>query len=168
MCYTNYRGNWGYWTGSPTGSSGSRHRRQRPTALQQFNGRHRPQGYGGAGEALIPTRRGASRGPVRIAGVTDGTSNTAAFSEIAHGLLSKTDGSFNCWNWWTSGNLGDSTYAHFYPINRPEEELRTSPANDQAGTFVNRASSFHPGGVNVAFCRRLGPLHQGVDRLLDL
>jgi prepilin-type N-terminal cleavage/methylation domain-containing protein/prepilin-type processing-associated H-X9-DG protein len=154
MCYTNYRGNWGYWTGSPTGSPDPV-TANRATALNQFNGVIVPQGYGAAGEALLPTRKGASRGPARIASVTDGTSNTAAFSEIAHGLLSKTDytphGSFEDWNWWTSGNLGDSTYSHFYPIN-VQKKLANFSGTDQAGAFVNSASSFHPGGVNVAFC----------------
>src|SRR5262249_32938351 len=64
--------------------------------------------------------------------------------------LSKTDGSFTCWNWWTSGNLGDTEYAHFYPIN-PQKKLNNLMSIDQAGTFVNGASSFHPGGVNVCF-----------------
>ena len=42
-------------------------------------------------------------------------------------------------------------YAHFYPIN-PRRSSNNLLAIDQAGTFVNGASSFHPGGVNVAFC----------------
>jgi prepilin-type N-terminal cleavage/methylation domain-containing protein/prepilin-type processing-associated H-X9-DG protein len=152
MCYTNYRGNWGYWTGSPTGSdnAGTADTPHRIRALNSFNGVILPNGYGGAGEALLPTRKGVSRAPARIASVIDGTSNTAAFSEIAHGLLSVSDGSFNCWNWWTSGNLGDSTYAHFYPIN-VQKKAANFAGNDQAGAFVNSASSFHPGGVNVAF-----------------
>jgi prepilin-type N-terminal cleavage/methylation domain-containing protein/prepilin-type processing-associated H-X9-DG protein len=152
MCYSNYRGNWGYWTGDPDGrdNAGAATTAQRLQALQQFNGVIVPNGYGGAGEALLPNRAGVDRPPMKIAGVTDGTSNTAAFSEIAHGLLSKTDGSFTCWNWWTSGNLGDTEYAHFYPIN-PQKKLANVTAIDQAGTFVNGASSFHPGGVNVAF-----------------
>jgi prepilin-type processing-associated H-X9-DG protein len=153
MCYSNYRGNWGYWTGDPDGrdNAGTATTAQRTQALHQFNGVIVPNGYGGAGEALLPNRAGCDQAPVKISAVTDGTSNTAAFSEIAHGLLSKTDGSFNCWNWWTSGNLGDTEYAHFYPIN-PQKKLNNLMAIDQAGTFVNGASSFHPGGVNVAFC----------------
>jgi prepilin-type N-terminal cleavage/methylation domain-containing protein/prepilin-type processing-associated H-X9-DG protein len=152
MCYTDYRGCWGYWTGDPDGrdNSGAASTAQRHAALLQFNGVLVPNGYGGAGEALIPSRKGVDRPPARISSITDGTSNSAAFSEIAHGLLSKTDGSFYCWNWWTSGNLGDSEYAHFYPIN-PQKKLNNLLAIDQAGTFVNGASSFHPGGVNVSF-----------------
>jgi prepilin-type N-terminal cleavage/methylation domain-containing protein/prepilin-type processing-associated H-X9-DG protein len=151
MCYSNYRGNWGYWTGGPDGSvQTTDDTPHRLASLQQFNGVIVPNGYGGVGEIAIPTRKGVDRPPMRIAGVIDGTSNTAAFSEIAHGLLSKTDGSFNCWNWWTSGNLGDTEYAHFYPINVQKLDANFT-GNDQAGAFVNSASSFHPGGVNVAF-----------------
>jgi prepilin-type N-terminal cleavage/methylation domain-containing protein/prepilin-type processing-associated H-X9-DG protein len=152
MCYSNYRGNWGYWTGDPDGrdNAGAADTPHRLAALQQFNGVIISNGYGNAGETIIPSRKGVDRAPMKISGVTDGTSNTAAFSEIAHGLLSKTDGSFNCWNWWTSGNLGDTEYAHFYPIN-PQKKMQNVTSIDQAGTFVNGASSFHPGGVNVAF-----------------
>jgi len=152
MCYSNYRGNWGYWTGDPNGRDNARTATpaQQIQALGQFNGVIVPNGCGTAYETLLPQYKGVDRSPVRIAAVTDGTSNTAAFSEIAHGLLSKADGSFNCWNWWTSGNLGDTTYAHYYPIN-PQKKSNNLTAIDQAGTFVNGASSFHPGGVNVAF-----------------
>jgi prepilin-type N-terminal cleavage/methylation domain-containing protein/prepilin-type processing-associated H-X9-DG protein len=155
MCYSNYRGNWGYWDGSPTGTLGYSGAAavdvpHRIAAINQFNGVFVTNGYGAAGGAVIPARAGIVRATVKIAGVIDGTSNTAAFSEIAHGLLSRTDGSFDCWNWWTSGNLGDTTYAHFYPIN-PQKKMANLATDDQGGAFVNGASSFHPGGVNVAF-----------------
>jgi prepilin-type N-terminal cleavage/methylation domain-containing protein/prepilin-type processing-associated H-X9-DG protein len=154
MCYSDYRGNFGYWTGGPDGTnaptSGPNTGAERLAALQQDNGPFVSQGYLGIRVILNPARAGIGRTPVKISAVTDGTSNTAAFSEIAHGLLSKTDGSFNCWNWWTSGNLGDTIYAHFYPIN-PQKKMQNVVAIDQAGTFVNGASSFHPVGVNVAF-----------------
>jgi prepilin-type N-terminal cleavage/methylation domain-containing protein/prepilin-type processing-associated H-X9-DG protein len=151
MCYSDYRANWGYWTGGPDGTNtGANTGADRLAALQQYNGPIVSQGYLGIRVMLNPLRAGIGRSPVKISAVTDGTSNTAAFSEIAHGLLSKTDGSFNCWNWWTSGNLGDTLYAHFYPIN-PQKRMTNIPSIDQAGTFVNGASSFHPGGVNVAF-----------------
>jgi len=156
MCYSNYRGNWGYWTGTPTGGvnpPAAVDPAIRLQAINQFNGVFVTNGYGSAGGALLPDRAGVVRTPVRIAAVTDGTSNTASFSEIAHGLLAKNDysphGSFEDWQWWTSGNLGDTTYAHYWPIN-PQKKTANSSI-DQGGAFVNGASSFHPGGVNVAF-----------------
>ncbi len=48
-------------------------------------------GYGPAGGPALGFP-GVSRAPVKLASVTDGSSNTVAFSEIAHGLLSTTDG----------------------------------------------------------------------------
>jgi prepilin-type N-terminal cleavage/methylation domain-containing protein/prepilin-type processing-associated H-X9-DG protein len=153
MCYSNYRGNWGYWTGSPTGSPDPS-TADRLIAINQFNGIFVTNGYGTAGVMARPNRAGVVRSPVRISAVIDGTSNTAAFSEIAHGLLSRSDytphGSFEDWNWWTSGNLGDTCYAHFYPINVQKKDPNFT-GTDQAGAFVNAASSFHPSGVNVAF-----------------
>jgi prepilin-type N-terminal cleavage/methylation domain-containing protein/prepilin-type processing-associated H-X9-DG protein len=157
MCYSNYRGNWGYWTGGPDGvipvppAAGANSPSERLQSLQQMNGPIVSNGYGSVRESVNPAVRGVDRSPVKISGVTDGTSNTAAFSEIAHGLLSKSDGSFNCWNWWTSGNLGDTMYSHFYPIN-VQKKAANFTGNDQADAFVNSASSFHPGGINVAFC----------------
>jgi prepilin-type N-terminal cleavage/methylation domain-containing protein/prepilin-type processing-associated H-X9-DG protein len=158
MCYSNYRGNLGYWDGTPTGTLGfgtavvdTPHR---IAAINQFNGPFITNGYGTAGVIALPSRAGVVRAPGKIAMVTDGTSNTAAFSEIAHGLLAKNDysphGSFEDWNWWTSGNNGDTTYAHFYPIN-PQKKMANIATDDQGGAFVDGASSFHPGGVNVAF-----------------
>src|SRR5262249_51652046 len=41
-------------------------------------------------------------------------------------------------------------YTHFYPINIQKKDPNFA-GNDQGGAFVNSASSFHPGGVNVAF-----------------
>src|SRR5262249_27844218 len=80
--------------------------------------------------------------------------NTIAFGERAHGLLSKTDyvpGSFYDWNWWTSGNYGDTVFTQFYPIN-VQKKAKNLTGYDQAGAFVLSASSFHPGGANFAFC----------------
>jgi prepilin-type N-terminal cleavage/methylation domain-containing protein/prepilin-type processing-associated H-X9-DG protein len=159
MCFSNYRGNWGYWTSGPDGTfNGLNSFSERLQSLQQMNGVFMTNGYGNVREAVNPSAKGVDRPPVKISGITDGTSNTAAFSEIAHGLLSKTDGgsnpdnnSFNAWNWWTSGNLGDTTYSHYYPINVQKKDPNFTGL-DQAGAFVNGASSFHPGGVNVAFC----------------
>ncbi len=157
MCFSNYRGNWGYWTGEVMGRdvAGTATSAQRLAAINQFNGVFITNGYGAAGQLAIPSRNGVSRAPQKLAAITDGTSNTVAFSEIAHGLLSTTDGptpaqtSFENWNWWTSGNMGDTTYTHFWPVN-PQNKLQNLSMDDQAGAFASGVSSFHPGGVNTA------------------
>ncbi len=150
MRYTNYKGSLGCWTlGSVTGAPGSS--AQRLTALQNQNGLIVSIGYGGAAEQAIPSRAGVHRASVRIAEITDGTSNSIAFSEHAHGLLSKTDyspGSFYDWGWWTSGNLGDTVFTEYYPPNWQKRGPNIAGI-DQAGAYINGASSFHPGGVNV-------------------
>lgn len=143
MCYTNYAFNMGQWTGTVTGGPGGT-AAQRSAVLNQQDGLVVSNGYA---DFMMP---GASRGPVRIASVTDGTSNTAAVGERAHGLLSKDDGSFYEWHWWTSGNYGDTTFSGYWPLN-PQKKNRNFTGMDQAGAFVNGVSSFHAGGVNVAF-----------------
>ncbi|MGP0065950.1 MAG: DUF1559 domain-containing protein [Isosphaeraceae bacterium] len=107
---------------------------------------------------------GATRSPVRLASITDGTSNTVAFAETAHGLFEQTGGTstggsdFECQGWWADADYGSTTISSFYPPNI------AIPASYYAnGTFVNpngcdpsnipplTAMSFHPGGVNCAF-----------------
>jgi prepilin-type processing-associated H-X9-DG protein len=154
MRYTNYKGCMGYLMGRVNGAPGST--AERAASIRQQNGAIITTGYGLAGEAAFPTRVVCSQPPVNLAIITDGTSNTIAFSEHAHGLLSKTDyvpGTFFDWGWWTSGNFGDTVFTTFYPIN-PQRRMRQSTTIpfDQGGPFVNAASSFHPGGVNVSMC----------------
>ncbi len=75
------------------------------------------------GGIALPSCNGISRAPVKLSAIIDGTSNTVAFSEIAHGLLSRvtppgsTHPPFEDRNWWTGGNLGDSSYTRFWPVN---------------------------------------------------
>ena len=52
---------------------------------------------------------------VGLESITDGTSNTFAFAERAHGRFPA--GDVNCWNWWTSGNFGDTMFTTFYGMN---------------------------------------------------
>ncbi len=113
---------------------------------------------------VIPTVAGASSiSPTRLAAITDGTSNTFAFSERAHGKLSNSqdaDGT-NDYQWngsWTDGADEGSFFTSMYYIN-PFGKLSGSDANgtdynfDQDGDYYSiSASSYHPGGANFAFC----------------
>jgi prepilin-type N-terminal cleavage/methylation domain-containing protein/prepilin-type processing-associated H-X9-DG protein len=93
---------------------------------------------------------------VNLSSITDGTSNTFAFAERAHGKLPASE--INCWNWWTSGNYGDTMFCTLFGINT----FNKAPFNASLGAvcltrlgpdeFVASPSSFHPGGANFAFC----------------
>ena len=86
---------------------------------------------------------------VRIASVTDGTSNTMLFGEHAHGLLEKADQP--SWQWWDSGNLGDTLITTMWPIN-PHRKIQDIATGELGGKiFIVSGSSFHPGGANFSF-----------------
>jgi prepilin-type processing-associated H-X9-DG protein len=143
FAFTSYAGNYGQWAGTITGNPGKT-AADVAAILAQHNGSLVSNGYAG----FIP---GADRGVVRIASITDGLSNTFAFGEHAHGLLNKADGSFYSWNWWVSGNYGDTAFTTFYPIN-VQKKLKNFTGQTEAGAFINSATSFHPGGCNFAMC----------------
>ncbi len=96
---------------------------------------------------------------VSLAGITDGTSNTFLAAERGHGRFPA--GDVNCWNWWTSGNYGDTMFCTLYGINvwfKPPFNLTAASASTGicAGTtgpdeFVSSPGSFHPGGANIGF-----------------
>jgi prepilin-type processing-associated H-X9-DG protein len=157
MTYSSYATSFGDWaTGIPYVSTNL------PGRLAQANGITFAIGYPAAYPS--PTgppdshAAGVSSSPCKISSITDGTSNTIAFGERAHGLFSMNDNgggdnsSFNGWNWWVSGNYGDTQFTEFYPIN-PQKHLNLATGTGiQATDFVLGASSFHPGGANFAFC----------------
>ncbi len=87
---------------------------------------------------------------VPIAGVTDGTSNTILASERAHGRF--TGGDIYCWNWWTSGNFGDTMFTTFYPMNPFNKIPQFCCLDSGPDAYVASAGSFHPGGCNFGFC----------------
>jgi prepilin-type N-terminal cleavage/methylation domain-containing protein/prepilin-type processing-associated H-X9-DG protein len=144
--FTSYAGCYGEWASITSNPSAS---------LQQQNGAIVSNGI----SPVFGFGSGLSRGPVTIASVTDGTSNSIAFGEHAHGLLSSTDkeNSFNKWNWWVSGNYGDTAFTVFYPINVQKktqnwDDGTASGGYTEGGAFLNAATSFHPGGANFAMC----------------
>jgi prepilin-type processing-associated H-X9-DG protein len=93
---------------------------------------------------------------VGLQGITDGTSNTFAWAERGHGKFPPAD--INCWNWWTSGNYGDTMFTTFCGINiwfRPPFNVTKGPAcvlGTNPDEFVSSPGSFHPGGANFCFC----------------
>jgi prepilin-type processing-associated H-X9-DG protein len=94
---------------------------------------------------------------IGIASITDGTSNTFLLTERAHGKFNAADQIG--WNWWTSGNYGDTMFCAMFPPNPFNKnglcynDGAYSPNDMGGGTTVEAAtaSSFHPGGANFAF-----------------
>jgi prepilin-type N-terminal cleavage/methylation domain-containing protein/prepilin-type processing-associated H-X9-DG protein len=86
---------------------------------------------------------------VRIAGITDGTSNTFLFGEQARGLISAS--SRGTYLLWQSGYWYDSHYDTSLPPNA-WRQLKDKINNGWWWVMSYAASSFHPGGVNTAFC----------------
>jgi prepilin-type N-terminal cleavage/methylation domain-containing protein/prepilin-type processing-associated H-X9-DG protein len=86
---------------------------------------------------------------IRIADVSDGTTNTLLLGEHWHSLLAN-DSSDTDWHWWFDGAYGDTLFRTIYPIN-PQRKLQTNAENlDMSNAYVEALSSMHPGGANVA------------------
>ena len=86
---------------------------------------------------------------VTIQSITDGTSNTMLASERAHGKFPA--GDLYCWNWWTSGNFGDTLFTTFYPMNPFNKIVDYCCLDSGPDVYVASAASFHPGGANFGF-----------------
>ena len=106
-----------------------------------------------------PQVGGPSQPPVRIAAITDGTSNTILFGEHAHNRFYKVNctGNGNCsWEgnaWWADSDYADASICSFYPINpKFPTNFTGNPTCDQnSAVFQTAASSNHAGGANFAF-----------------
>jgi len=82
-----------------------------------------------------------------IAQITDGTSNTMIYGEKANGLFTASESL--CFNWWGDGVSGDTIFTTLYPINAFKKVPLV--ADEYDFSWVEGASSFHPGGANFAF-----------------
>ena len=151
MKYSSYGGNSGTWFQAPNTTSTVFSQR-----MQQLNGMIYFVGF----PAPLP-----GAGSATFASVTDGLSNTMLLGERAHGMLAKstdftgvpTPTKVYDWQWWTSGNYGDTLFSTFHPLNphRKIKNFQTQvPTASLLGggncTWVNSAGSFHPGGANFA------------------
>jgi prepilin-type N-terminal cleavage/methylation domain-containing protein/prepilin-type processing-associated H-X9-DG protein len=90
----------------------------------------------------------------RIAAITDGTSNTFLIAETAHGMIAPSDQPW--WHHWFAGDHGDTEIDAMYSPN-PQRKFQETysgtyyTCTDGVGIFFGSATSFHPGGVNIAF-----------------
>ncbi|WP_422926738.1 DUF1559 domain-containing protein [Singulisphaera sp. PoT] len=91
-------------------------------------------------------------GNVTIASITDGTSNTAMYLENGHGIYSQN--TQNVIHIWSVGQL-DTFLEGRFPPNwaRRYSDPTNDPGSSALYTWApTNANSFHPGGVNAAFC----------------
>jgi prepilin-type N-terminal cleavage/methylation domain-containing protein/prepilin-type processing-associated H-X9-DG protein len=134
QAYTSYVGNAGPWF---------RHSRFQPVLDQSYGLYFRNQGSPGPGVSGSTLWTA-----VRIADITDGTSNTIAHGEHAVGLLTDEDRIVNG-PAWACGWYGDTIFTSFYPMN-PQKKVQNVFGDGLTEAFIGAASSFHPGGGNFA------------------
>jgi prepilin-type N-terminal cleavage/methylation domain-containing protein/prepilin-type processing-associated H-X9-DG protein len=107
-------------------------------------------------QQMIPFSRGIfyTGSATPIAAITDGTSNTFLVAETAHGMIAPSDQPW--WHHWFAGDHGDTEIDAMYSPN-PQKKYPEPYAGTYynctggVGIFFGSASSFHPGGVNIAF-----------------
>jgi prepilin-type processing-associated H-X9-DG protein len=87
---------------------------------------------------------------IKIADITDGTSNTFLYGEKAHNQMIRFDTQYgNSDNQWQSPRHFDTLISTFYP---PNVQSNNSNVGSIQYYFPVTATSMHPGGCNFAFC----------------
>jgi prepilin-type N-terminal cleavage/methylation domain-containing protein/prepilin-type processing-associated H-X9-DG protein len=128
QAFTSYAGNAGTWDYGYTTLDGT-------TVFSQYNGTI------------------YNDSTVRIAMVTDGTSNTFMFAEHSKFMAVLNDPYYYVSdNSWQSGRWYDSLFATLYPMTT-NLQGNSVQANGPFGYYaITIADSMHPGGANFAFC----------------
>jgi len=91
---------------------------------------------------------------VKIAAITDGTSNTFLFGEHSKGLLYKLDPGYAVSdNSWNSGRWYDTLFSTLYPLNTGNgNNIAFGGTTNDSYYFPTVAGGQHPGGCNFALC----------------
>ncbi len=99
---------------------------------------------------------GTNRSPVRLAEITDGTSNTFLFGDHSYTRIALGKSDPYGPSWWTSGWFSDTNASTLFPPNYFKSYAAAlmipSKFSNGDSNFENTFSSLHPGGCNFAFC----------------
>jgi prepilin-type N-terminal cleavage/methylation domain-containing protein/prepilin-type processing-associated H-X9-DG protein len=130
--YTSYGGNQGLWDLDIQYNDDTRY------------------GYAGAYNARKANMNGVifMSSNVRLAEITDGTSNTMLFAEHCHGRLAANAPPTN-YQWWNSGFYTDTLVCTYYGVNNDTKSVLSTNQPDE---YFQIVASYHPGGANVGFC----------------
>ncbi len=92
-----------------------------------------------------------------MSAITDGTSNTIMYGEKANGKFTILDpltptipNDQNNYCWWADAVTSDTLFTSLYPINA-FNKVKLGSNGEYANSWVEGASSFHPGGANFSF-----------------
>ncbi|MGO9469037.1 MAG: DUF1559 domain-containing protein [Isosphaeraceae bacterium] len=149
------------WDCSPIPSTFSSYAANLGTLIWQYNDNCLGQMQGVFGHNGNLCVGGISNFPsVKIAAITDGTSNTLMYGEHAHSEISNLSNlqdneDYFGLNWWTSGDYGDTTFCAIFPPNffaSDDQGLALPKIVPRQSNFSVTATSRHPGGCNFAFC----------------
>jgi prepilin-type N-terminal cleavage/methylation domain-containing protein/prepilin-type processing-associated H-X9-DG protein len=130
--YTSYGGNQGLWDLDIQYNDDTRY------------------GYTGAYNARKANMNGVifMSSNVRLAEISDGTSNTMLFAEHCHGRIpSSTPPTF--YQWWNSSYYTDTLVCTYYGVNNDTKAILSTNQPDE---YFQIVASYHPGGANVGFC----------------
>jgi prepilin-type N-terminal cleavage/methylation domain-containing protein/prepilin-type processing-associated H-X9-DG protein len=132
--YTSYGGNQGLWD----------------LDIQYNDDSSNRFGYTGAYNARKANMNGVifMSSNVRLAEITDGTSNTMLFAEHCHGRIAS-NAPPTLYQWWNSSYYTDTLVCTYYGVNNDTKSVLST---NQPSEYFQIVASYHPGGANVGLC----------------